>query len=305
MHQMEKSFIYKERSVDFLLIFGESHIYFRQSNPINFVFLPLKKDRVMENPKDAVQKQKLILWLSAVLLAVLLSYFKSVTSADYPVSGTIAINGEKVTYAFDKKFNGKSDFKISLRTDSNKLTGFVVWYKNNSPIKDTVQLKKEDGFLSCSIPQQKPGTEILYKVFLQSNNSITQIPPGQMLQTKFWGFVPASISSTLIVTFFLGLLLSIRIGLTFFETRPKAKTFAIFTLISFSLYGLFLVPVKRLFELGAVNQAPPQMFEMFSLPHLAFAFLWLVVSIGMFNSKNKIWNVAGAVATVIAYLFIR
>ena len=251
------------------------------------------------------KKQKLILWLSAVLLAVLLSYFKSVTSADYPVSGTIAINGEKVTYAFDKKFNGKNDFKISLRTDSNKLTGLVVWYKNNSPIKDTAQLKKENGFLSCSIPLQKPGTEISYKVFLQSNHSIMQIPLGQMLRTTFWGFVPASISSTLIVTFFLGLLLSIRIGLTYFEPQSKSKTFAIFTLISFSLYGLFLVPVKRLFELGAVNQSPPQMFEMFSLSDLTFAFIWLVVSVGMFNSKSKIWNAAGAFATVVAYLFIR
>lgn len=250
------------------------------------------------------KKQKLILWLSAILLAVLLSYFKSVTSADYPVSGTIAVNGEKVTYAFDKIFRSKVDFKISLCTDSNKLNGFIIWHKNNSLKKDTIQLKKEKGFLSCSIPLQKPGTEILYRVFLQSNNSITQIPMGQTLRTKFWGFVPVSISSTLTLTFFLGLLLSIRIGLTYFEPRSKAKTFAIFTLISFSLYGFFLVPVKRLFELGAVNQRAPELFEMFSLPDLSFAFLWLVVSIGMFNSKNKIWNIAGAVATVTGYLFI-
>jgi len=71
------------------------------------------------------------------------------------------------------------------------------------------------------------------------------------------------------------------------------------------LYGLFLVPVKRLFELGAVNQAPPQMFEMFSLPGLSFAFIWLAVSVGMFNSKSKIWNATGAVATVVVYLLIR
>ncbi|NCQ18770.1 MAG: hypothetical protein COW85_06630 [Ignavibacteria bacterium CG22_combo_CG10-13_8_21_14_all_37_15] len=71
------------------------------------------------------------------------------------------------------------------------------------------------------------------------------------------------------------------------------------------MYGLFLVPVKRLFELGAVNQAPPQMFEMFSLPGLSFAFIWLAVSVGMFNSKSKIWNATGAVATVVVYLLIR
>lgn len=251
------------------------------------------------------KKQKLILWLSAMLLAVLLSYFKSVTSSDFPITGTTAVNGEKITYAFDKLFRGKEDLKISLRTDTNSLNGFVVWQSKSSILIDTVQFKKEKGFLSCKIPLQKPKTEISYRVFVQSKNSIIQIPAGQTLHTKFLGFVPLSISSTLVITFFLGLLLSIRIGLTYFEPQSKSKTFAIFTLISFSLYGLFLVPVKRLFELGAVNQAPPQMFEMFSLPDMTFAFIWLVISVGMFNSKSKIWSAAGAIATVVAYLLIR
>jgi len=251
------------------------------------------------------KKQKLILWLSAILLAVLLSYFKSVTSPDFPVSGTTAVNGEKITYTFDKLFRGKEDLKISLRTDVNSLNGFVVWHKSNSFKHDTLQLKKEKGFLSCNIPLQKPETVISYRVFVKSKSSIIQIPTGQTLHTKFLGFVPVSISSTLIITLFFGLLLSIRIGLTYFEPQSKSKTFAIFALISFSLYGLFLVPVKRLFELGAVNQAPPQMLEMFSLPDLIFAFIWLMVSVGMFNSKSKIWNAAGAVATVVVYLLIR
>jgi len=47
------------------------------------------------------------------------------------------------------------------------------------------------------------------------------------------------------------------------------------------------------------------MFEMFSLPDLSFAFIWLAVSVGMFNSKSKIWNATGAVATVVVYLLIR
>jgi hypothetical protein len=287
----------KSRGFNNILLIAE----FRSTkeDSTNFVFLPLRKERVME------KKQKLILWLSAILLAVLLSYFKSVTSSNFPVTGTTAVNGEKITYAFAKFFRGKEDLKISLRTDANSLNGFIVWQSKISSLKDTVQLKKEKGFLSCSIPLQKPKTEISYQVFVQSKSSIIQIPAGQTLHTTFLGFVPVSISSTLIITFFLGLLLSIRIGLTYFEQQSKSKTFAIFALISFSLYGLFLVPVKRLFELGAVNQAPPQMFEMFSLPDLIFAFIWLVVSIGMFNSKSKIWNAAGAVATVVAYLFIR
>lgn len=251
------------------------------------------------------KKQKVILWLSAIVLAVLLGYFKSVTSPHFPVTGTIAANGEKITYAFDKLFRGKDDYRISLRTDAKSLNGFVVWHKNNSFKLDTLQLRKEKGFLSCNIPLQKPETVISYRVFVRSKSSVIQIPTGQTLHTTFLGFVPSSISSTLIITLFFGLILSIRIGLTYFEPQSKSKTFAIFTLISFSLYGLFLVPVKRLFELGAVNQAPPQMFEMFSLTHLTFAFIWLVVSVGMFNSKSKIWNAAGAVATIVVYLLIR
>ncbi|MFA6597537.1 MAG: hypothetical protein WCS69_07430 [Ignavibacteriaceae bacterium] len=251
------------------------------------------------------KKQKIILWISAIVVAVLLSYFKNVTSEEYPITGTTAVDGEKVTYAFDKIYRGKEDFKISLRTDSEQINGSVIWWKTTSVIRDTVQLKKEKGFLSCSIPLQKPETEIWYKVYLHGKETTIQVPSTLTLHTKFLGFVPTSISSTFVLTFFLGLLLSIRIGLAFFEERAKTKTFALFTLISFSMYGFFLVPVKNLFELGAVNQRVPQFFEMFSLPELSFALVWIVVTIGMFNSKNKMWNVAGAVATVAAYLIVR
>lgn len=250
------------------------------------------------------KKQKIILWFSALLITALLGYYKTVTSAEYPVTGTIAVSGEKVTYAFEKIFRGKDDFKISLRTDAKELTGSVVWRKEKTKAVDTLQLKKEKGWLLCSIPLQKPETEIVYNVFLYNKDSVIQIPFNQTLRTKFYGAAPASITSTFALTFFIGLLLSIRIGLSYFELHSKAKMFAIFTLISFSLYGLFLVPVKKLFELGAVNQAPPQMLEMFSPAELSFAFLWLVVSVGMFNSKSKLWNAAGALFTAAGYLLL-
>jgi len=245
--------------------------------------------------------QSSILWISSILFVLLLSYFKNVTSSTYPISGTISIEGEKVIYAFDKIYRGKESFAVALRTDNKNLHGILILQKS---VPDTIPLTFKNGWLQGKIPLQPPGTIIKYKVYLQTEKSYRQIPDGVLLSTKFVGSVPNSLSSTYVVLFFIGLVLSVRIGLAYFGFGGKIKTYALFTLISFSLCGLFLTPVIRLYEMGAVNTWVPPMFDMFSLPKLFYAGVWFVISVGMFNSKSKLWYAAGALFTVAGFLLL-
>ena len=65
-------------------------------------------------------KQSIILWISAILITFLFGYFNSVTNNDFPISGTIGIDGQKVTYKFEKVYgidaNKNNNYEIFIRT---------------------------------------------------------------------------------------------------------------------------------------------------------------------------------------------
>ena len=47
-------------------------------------------------------KQNIILWIAAAIILFVVAYYKTLTSDYYPLSGSFGIEGEKVTFKFDK-----------------------------------------------------------------------------------------------------------------------------------------------------------------------------------------------------------
>ena len=68
-------------------------------------------------------KQNIILWLGAIVITFLSGYVESVTSPDYPITGTIGIDGKKLSYKLDKTATPEEGLDIILRTDIDSLTG--------------------------------------------------------------------------------------------------------------------------------------------------------------------------------------
>ena len=72
-------------------------------------------------------KQQLILWISSIILTFLIGYTRNVTDEYYPVTGTLGIEGQKVSYKLDKVHYGDEPYKLIVLTEYDELSIKCVW----------------------------------------------------------------------------------------------------------------------------------------------------------------------------------
>jgi hypothetical protein len=115
--------------------------------------------------------------------------------------------------------------------------------------------------------------------------------------------VPHSILSTFYLTLYLGLFLAIRLALDYFGSTDKIKKRGFFALICFALNGLFLDPVKTMYERAVVDRAILAPGELFSAGALSFVVLWILALVAMFNSsKQKEIALGAGILTAVIFL---
>lgn len=252
-------------------------------------------------------KQIFILWLGAAVITYLAGYLNSATGPYYPVTGTIGIEGEKVSFKFDRIIRTNEDYNIFIRSDKTDVTGVLLWKKMNDKNDwHNADIYKDRGILTASIPAQSPLTECEYKAVLMYNDKEYPMPADKKTVTiLFLGEVPAAISILYFIFLYGGLLLAIRTGLDFFNENQKIKKLSLFTLIFFSMHALFMNPLKKSFEIGAVNKNVPDISAIFDVQSLLFLILWIAAVIIFFKVKNpRFPSLISGIITIITFLFL-
>ncbi len=250
-------------------------------------------------------KQIVILWAGALLITFLMGYINAVTDPDFPVNGTIGINGKKVSYHFEKKDNIDSLFNIIIRTDADSLSGNVRFSRhNNSDTIFTIELSPSKGSLSASVPVSVLPSVSRYRIILERNNKQFLLPPTGEMETKLFRKVPKSVTTTYFILLFGGMLLGIRAGLEYFSKNKNEKKLALFAVMSISVATILFYPVQRFIELGVINRKVLTPAEMYDLSMLGLAVLWMVGTVLMFKSVNsKRIALITAIISVIYFVF--
>lgn len=253
-----------------------------------------------------MKKQNFILWVSSLFIVFLIGYIRSVSNPNFPVSGTTGMDAKKITYVFEKKTHIKDTLTLRVRTDINTLSGKVTVYGNMHDTAFIPFVSSEKGeLLTAYIPVKQLPAKVSYSVALMYKDSVFSIPAGNTVLTTFcYPKIPMSIMSVYYFFLYFGLLLAVRIGLEFFSDGSKVKKFSLFTLICFSLYGFFIIPVINFIESNAMNRTILQPEKMFTIPSLAFCALWIIAVITFFSKCNKPWQRwFFAAATLIIFFF--
>lgn len=251
-------------------------------------------------------KQTIILWTAALFITLLAGYTKNVTGPEFPVSGTIGIDGKKVTYYFEKIIRDSSSFKISIRCDIDSVKGIVLFSKVNSNNSwDTILLSNQNRLLVGEIPYPGPLKKIFYKVELEKNGKKYFIPTKKEEEIIFMGKVPITMKVLLFITFFFGLLLSVRTGLEYFNEHPHTKKLTLFTIIPFALYGFFVFPVYKTFELNMVGSQFANPIELFTIGSFSYFLIWTLFGVIIFRSANpKTWGLVTSLITLILSIIL-
>jgi len=248
-------------------------------------------------------KKTIILWLGALVITFLAGYLNSVTSPDFPVSGTVGYGKKKVTYYFEKEYSGKQPYSIMLRTDIPEVNGYILRYGS---MNDTIPLKYADNKLTASFDSVAIGTTLAYNVVLNYDGVERKIPEGVSVQTTVHGFIPKTIKVLYFLTLFGGVLLAVRAGLDYFTERKNHKKTGFFALISLACFSLIVVPVSISYKYGLVGSmkaVPPG--ELFPAAQMSFFIIWLIAMIAAFKVKqSKLAAAIGAGLIVLAVVFL-
>lgn len=252
---------------------------------------------------DAV-KQNRILWFSAFTLAFLLGYIHTVTSPDYPLSGTFGIEGRRVSYRFERAANIKDTLEVNIRSDVPALKGFLIRHAPDN--SDTIPFRavNEGKVLRAGIPVPKTPASVSYSARLQYRDSVIRVPADiSVITTRCLPRVPGSILGAYFFLLFSGLVLALRCGLEYFFNGALVKKLALFALMSFSVFAMLIAPVKTLFESGLINQRILRPEEMFAFPPLFLMISWIAGCAALFKFPGHKKSIAAVLALLTSALF--
>lgn len=248
--------------------------------------------------------QSVILWVSSFVITFIVGFIQIRTSSEYPISGTIGVDGFKVSYYLKKIHYGNSDLKINLKVDNENLAGMIKWkLLNGKNIYNLDTMQFISGNLTGSIPAQAPKSKILYNIILKSRSTVVILPKDDPIVLKFLGSVPKSIIINSNLALYLGILLAIRASLEFFNSKPRFRLYSIFAAIAFLSTALVFDPVRKAYELGAIGRFVPAIGNIFEWRLVLLSLLWIITLVLVsFTRRKKYLMLISAILTILIFL---
>lgn len=247
-------------------------------------------------------KEQIILWFSSLALVFLIGYIKSVTSTNYPITGTFGIEGKKVSYKLDKISFEKNYYKNLIISDINGIEAKLLIINNGEQTE--LHYKKIDAGLECEIPTLKPGNKIDYKVLINYNDETFEIPKNYFVTLTFWGNIPSPVNILYFIFLYGGLLLSIRSLLEVFTKKINLKKFAVLTCTLFIVLNILISPLYLTYKLGAINRFVPPFSDLVNPLLLTLLTIWMIGTILIFNIKyiKTVTTIISAVTILIFFI---
>lgn len=250
-----------------------------------------------------MKKEIVILWIASFVITFVVIYLTNLFSKDYPISGTIGIEGKKVSYRFEKVHYGKDDVTILIRSDIKNLTGKVFWKSPNDSSWLSINMIESDLILSAKFPSLKADHKLQYYIELFYKDKKYSLPDNQKVEMKFWGKIPSMLKALQFILLNLGLLLSVRVGLEYFNPKEKIKKFEVFVTLIFLTLTLLVNPLYLSYKYGYINSSIPSIDKLFPFKELSISALWILTIILTFNLKKyKPIPLVSAVITILIFI---
>ena len=249
--------------------------------------------------------RSVIFWIIAIIITVLSAYYQRVTGPTYPLSGKILIDNQQIDYHLLTSHNSTDDCLIKIDIKDASLSGFLEWkrFKTNDEFTK-VAMTNSDGILSASLPKQPPAGKLQYRIILQKDNEIFEIPTEQkFVVIRFKGEVPLYILIPHIIVMFGAMLLSTRTGLEVFNKEPRLKIFTIWTIALLIIGGMILGPITQYYAFGEFWTGIPFGIDLTDNKTLIALIGWLIAAFALKkSSKPKWWIIGASVLVFIVFL---
>jgi len=246
-------------------------------------------------------KNSIILWTSSIVIVIVLSYLKTIFSENYPITGTIGIEGEKITYKLDKEGYGDSH-QIVLRSDLQEMIAKIVVIKNDSLI--TIDFIKKGVFLVAELNRDIVDKSFYYYLQLDTKDYTKRIPIKENVHFRFYGKISKMLSIQYYFFLFIGMILIVRSGLEFFNNNLMSKKLLILSFVVWITFTILINPLYLSYKFEYINHSITPIQNLFPLDFLIILILMIITTILTFNSKfqKKPITLIFSVISLVLYL---
>jgi len=248
-------------------------------------------------------KQQLILWLSSIILAFFIGYTRNVTDENYPVTGTLGIDGQKVSYKLDRIHYGEKPHRLIILTGLLKIKGEFL-YKTDA-IETLLPLIEGKENYYVDIPPLQPVSQIEYKIIIRYNNKSFEIPDGSYIKMIFAGYIPPSINILYFFLLYSGLLLAVRLVFELVNKKKLIKKYIVIATSVFIILTIIITPLRNSYKLGAINNYIPELTDIINPLLVLLVILWIAGSVLIFSKRPpELIVILLFTATLIIFFFV-
>jgi hypothetical protein len=157
--------------------------------------------------------------------------------------------------------------------------------------------------LSARLPHQPPAGKLEYSVRLAGGGEQSDLPPSGFVVIRFKGDVPTWLLIIHIVAMFLGMLISTRTGLAFFEKDPPLSRRISWTIVLLFVGGFILGPLVQKYAFDAYWTGWPSGSDLTDNKTAVALLAWVVVALMVRRSAQpKRWALGAAVILLVVYM---
>jgi hypothetical protein len=249
-------------------------------------------------------KKSIWLWIIAFILTVFTAAYQRITGPTYPVSGETILSDELIEYILDRTHGGEGNHPVKINVTDQTICGELYWkrYKTNDEWT-SVEMSRENEKLVAYLPHQPPAGKLIYRIILQKDNEVVELPAGGEVIIRFKGDVPILILIPHIIFIFGAMMLSTRTGLEYFNAGKRFKTFTILTFFFIIIGGFILGPFAQYYAFGEFWTGFPFGHDLTDNKILVAFIVWLLALISIFKFKNpRRWIIFASIITFIIFL---
>jgi hypothetical protein len=249
-------------------------------------------------------KRSAVLWVIAFLITAASAFYQRMTGPTYPTKGGTQLDGNTISYRFDRSHGGDGDNEVLVRTGNPSVRGVLEWkrHKVDEPWT-SVEMVYKDGNLQGMLPHQPPAGKLDYRVVLTGEKGTAVVPAEGGVVIRFKGEVPLYILIPHVLAMFTGMLVSTRAGLEIFSKEPKYNKLIAWAIGILAVGGLLLGPIVQKFAFDAYWTGWPFGHDLTDNKTLVGVLAWVAAAIALKKGKSARPWVAGA-AVVVFIIFL-
>lgn len=249
-------------------------------------------------------KRSSIFWILAAVITIASAYYQRRTGPTYAIQGKATVNARQFSYGLERSHGGESNCPVQINTGDPAISGMVEWKRHGvDEAWLQVPMVFNDGILKAELPHQPPAGKLDYRVVLRTSSDSLVLPAGSTAVIRFKGDVPNLILFPHILAMFVGMLISTRAGLEFFNPQPRLKALVWWTLVCLIIGGGILGPIVQKCAFGAYWTGWPFGIDLTDNKTVVAILGWVVAAMALYKSKRpEIWAAVAAIVLLAVYM---